>query len=125
MVSILAALASLPALGCVGAAAELPLDGEPSMTPSALLPRSKFSERNGDVGKVVASQIGGEGDKLRDSEGVGEPQDPGEVGDIAWESDVSWRSLSSALCPSSLCLPFCIGGGEGLDRVAPLDNKVL
>ena len=77
------------------------------------------------MGKVVASQIGGEGDKLRDSEGVGDPQDAGEAGDIAWESDVSWRALSSVLCPSSLCLPFIIGGGEGLDRVAPLDNKVL
>lgn len=65
--------------------------------------------------------MGGEGDKLRDKEGVGDPRDIGEAGDMAWEleSDMSWRSLSSNLCPSSLCFPFSTGGGEGFD------NKVL
>lgn len=111
-------------------------DGEDPFFPSSsIFLSSKFKEWNGDMGEVGVSSLGfglceeeGDGDKFRDREGIGEPLEAGETGDAArgeFESKVLFCSLSATFCPSSLCVPFKRGGGDGLDNDGGPVNKVL
>ena len=64
----------------------------------------------------------GEGDRFNDRKGAGE------AGDVVWgefESETLFGSFSPTFCPSSLCVPFIKGGGDGLDKAGAAVNKVL
>lgn len=85
------------------------------------------------MGEVVSScglglcEEGGEGDRFRERNGAGELREVTEAGDAGCEaeSEVLFCSLSPPFCPSSLCVPFIRGGGDGLDKPGVAVNKVL
>lgn len=99
-----------------------------SFPPSSIFLSSKFREWNGDEGEGLSSfafglcEEAGEGDRFKDKKGAGE------AGDVAcgeFESEMLFCSLSPAFCPSSLCVPFIKGGGDGLDKPGVDVNKVV
>lgn len=109
-------------------------DGVPSFfSSSSTFFSSKFRGSTGDLGAVISSspfglEEGGEGDKFKDRDGVGELRAVGETGGVVWgvfKSRMLFCSLSPTFCPSSLCVPFIRGGGDGLDKLVPTVSKVL